>query len=184
MSDLSPITALGASTPRSLSLGALTLAEDADMALATLARLGDAALPDLGVTLPGPMGLAQGRDCAAFWMAPDQWMFLWPARAAQDMAGDLAHRAPGCVVTDQTDGFACFHLDAPPALIGAALERLVNLDPARLSEGHATRIALHHQSVFVLRPAPGRLTLLPPRSGAGYLWDHLARLVARLDAPA
>jgi heterotetrameric sarcosine oxidase gamma subunit len=180
VADLSPITALGESAPRTSSFGLLTLAEDDTLALVTLARLGGAVLPDLGIAMPGPMELVQGPDLWALWIAPDQWLTGWPGRSAQDMAAILSRRAAGCAVTDQTDGFVGIHLTGPDAMIAAALEKLVNLDPACLSPGHGTRITLHHQSVFALRPSAQHLSLLGPRSGAADLWRHLETVAARL----
>ncbi|PJE33808.1 sarcosine oxidase subunit gamma, partial [Pseudooceanicola lipolyticus] len=57
MTDLSPLTALGAAAPRRQSFGALTIWENADMALASLAlRRGGTPPQPFGLTLPAAAG--------------------------------------------------------------------------------------------------------------------------------
>ena len=64
----------------------------------------------------------------------------------------------------------------------SVMAKLVNLDPRRYGPGTATRTGLEHMSVFVIRPAPGRLTVLGMRSAAGSLWHALETAVARIAA--
>lgn len=183
MPDLMPICALGGAMPDSRQYGALTLAENPDLGLASLALRRGAVAPDLGLALPGPGEWVQGDGIAAFWTGPDQWMVEYPGRAADDVASVLSAAAPGCSVTEQTDGFAAFEIrsSAGPAPIEALLERLVNLDTARLAPGAATRTGLHHMSVFVIRRAPDHLALLGMRSAAASIWHALTATAQRQE---
>ncbi|TJZ91367.1 sarcosine oxidase subunit gamma [Paracoccus gahaiensis] len=171
MTDLTPTCAFGEPTPRTHRIGALTLTEDAGLGLASLALRRDAPAPDL--TLPGPGEWAATGDVAVFWTGPGQWMVEYPGGADRDVAADLALRAPGCAVTEQTDGFVCIRITGAPPALEALLERLVNLDPRRCGPGTATRTGVHHLSVFVVRPAGDQLAILGPRSAAQTIWHGL-----------
>ena len=184
MTDLTPICALGAPRPQSRRFGALSLTEETDLGLASLALRRDAVAPDLGLDLPGPGCRVQGPDLAAFWTGPDQWMVEFPGGAARDVAAELAVRAPGCSVTEQTDGFVAFDIQGPALALVALLEKLVNVDPARFGPGSATRTGFHHMSIFVLRRAADRLAILGMRSAAGTIWHGLAEAVERQEAMA
>lgn len=173
MTDLTPICALGAPAPRTRRIGALTLTEDTGLGLASLALRRDAPAPKL--TLPGPGEWAAGDGIAAFWTGPDQWMVEFPGGADRDVAGDLASRAPGCSVTEQTDGFVCIQIGGEAPALTALLERLVNLDPRRCGPGTATRTGFHHLSVFVIRRAADHLAIMGPRSAAETIWHRLER---------
>ena len=59
-------------------------------------------------------------------------------------------------------------------------ERLVNLPPATLAPGCATRTLMHHMSVFVIRRSDDCLTVMAMRSMAGSLWHALAQAAGRL----
>lgn len=184
VTDLAPLTALGADTARSARFGALTLAETPDMALASLAqrRDGDQPLP-MGLRLPGPGGWVSGNGLAAFWTGPHQWMIEAEGRAEQDFARDLALAAPGCSVTEQTDGWVCFELtsDAGAAPIRQIMAKLVNIDVDDFGPGRATRTGLEHQGVFLIRRADNRLAIWGMRSSAESLWHALATAARRLE---
>ncbi len=183
MTDLSPIPALGGSAPRGARHGAWSLTENAGLALASLAlRRGAVAPLPFGIALPGPGLWAAGQGVAAFWTGPGQWFVEAEGRAEEDFARDLAQHAPGCSVTEQTDGWACFEIEGPE--IEALMARLVNIDVAGFGPGSATRTALEHMSVFVIRRAADRLAVLGMRSSAGSLWHALDTAMARMEEPA
>ena len=180
MTDLTPLTALGAADPRSVTVGALTLREDAALALASLAVSGDAPAP-FGIALPGPGGWADGAEgLGAFWMAPGQWMIAGAGRAARDFAAEVAAAAPGARVTDQTDAWAAVEIMGDARALARLLERLVNLPPRAVAPGRSTRTLIHHMGVFVIRPAADRLVVLGMRSAAGSLWHVLDTTATRL----
>ena len=183
MTDLTPITALGARAPARHAFGALTIAENAGLALASLALRRDAAQPaPLGLALPGPGAWQAGQGVAAFWTGPGQWMIEAEERAAEDFAAVLAGEAPGCSVTEQTDGWTAFEIvsDRGGAPIRALMEKLVNIDAAAFGPGSATRTGLHHMSVFLIRRAEDRLAVIGIRSLAGALWHALGETAGRL----
>lgn len=181
---LTPLTALGATTPRSLQAGGLTLREDARLGLASLAVTGGAPAP-FGIALPGPGDWATGPDgLGAFWTGTGQWMITGTGRAAGDFAAEVARAAPGARVTDQTDGWVAVDIVGDAAALGALLERLVNLPPRATAPGRSTRTLMHHLGVFMIRPAADRLVVLGIRSAAGSLWHVLANTADRLATQA
>lgn len=183
MTDLKPITALGTEAPRSETFGALSITENADLALASLALRRGAAQPvPMGLALPGPGGWVAGQGVAAFWAGAGLWMIEAEGRASEDFAGALKPAAPDCSITEQTDGLVAFEVisSAGGAPILRLLEKLVNIDPAGLAPGRATRTGLEHMSVFVIRRAEDRLAVLGMRSEAGTLWHALETAAARL----
>lgn len=180
MTDLTPITALGATAPAQLRAGALTITENAGLALASLSlRAGQPQPMPFGLTLPGPGAWVAGDDLAAFWTAPGQWMIESEGRAESGFAAALAAEAPGCAITEQTDGWTAFEIDGPPEAIRALLEKLVNIDAAGLTPGHATRTGLHHMGAFLIRRAGDRLAVIGMRSLAAALWHALTETAKR-----
>lgn len=180
MTDLSPISALGGAAPRSVRHGSLSLSENAGVALASLALRKGAAVPlPFGIALPGPGLWASGQGVAAFWTGPGQWFVEAEGRAEEDFARDLAQHAPGCSVTEQTDGWVCFEIEGPG--IESVMAKLVNIDTAAFGPGCATRTGFEHMSVFVIRRATDRLAILGMRSSAGSLWHALETAIERLE---
>jgi len=182
--DLQPTCALGAPKPKTARFGVLTVTENANLALASVALRRDAGAPDL--PLPGPGEWIEAEDIAVFWIGPDQWMVEGHGRAADDFAHAIAHRALGCSVTEQTDGFAAFEItsDAGAEPIRALLEKLVNVEAHCFTAGQATRTGFHHMSVFVIRRADDRLAVLGMRSAAGTIWHALTETAGRLEVTA
>lgn len=184
MTDLTPICALGHGAPQSRRIGALVLTENTGLGLASLAVRRGAAPPDLGLALPGPGGWATGSGIAAFWTGPDQWLVEYPDRAADDVAAELAARAPGCSVTEQTDGFAAFEIEGPGPDLVRLMQKLVNVDSQAFGPGSATRTGFHHMSVFVIRRTETRLAIMGMRSAAGTVWHALVEAAERLEVMA
>lgn len=182
MTDLSPIPALGGSTARIAKIGALTLAENTGLGLASLAlRRGSAQPVPMGLALPGPGLWHAGNGIAAFWTGPGQWMLEAEGRAEEDFARALKQAAPDCSVTEQTDGFVAFEIVsvAGGAPIVRLMEKLVNVDAAGFGPGCATRTGLEHMSVFVIRRAEDRLAIVGMRTLAGSLWHAIETAAMR-----
>lgn len=183
MTDLMPMTALGADTARYVQFGCLSLRENDGLALASLAlRAGFAVPAPMGLVLPGVGDWVAHQGLAAFWTGPGQWMIEAEGRAQDDFATEMRAAAPGCLVTEQTDGFVCFEMTsnagAMPLL--RLLEKLVNVDLAVFITGRVTRTSFDHMPVFVIRRADGQLAVLGMRSAAGSLWHALETAAARV----
>ncbi|GHF48079.1 sarcosine oxidase subunit gamma [Seohaeicola zhoushanensis] len=183
MTDLTAICALGATEPRRETFGALTLAERPDTALLSVALRRGAAQPaPLGLALPGPGAWAVGEGLAAFWTGPGQWMVEVPGKADTDVVATFLPNLPGCSLTEQTDGWTLFEFSAKSgATVGRLLERLVNLDTASLAPGRATRTAVEHMGVFVIRRAEAELAVWGTRSAAESLWHALSTTARRME---
>lgn len=173
MTDLTPISAFGDLAPRQAQIGALTLRENSGLALAALSLRHGAALPAL--PLPAVGQWQKTGDLSAFWLGQEQWMIEGEGRAEEDFALYVKGLAHECSVVEQTDAWVCVEITGPAPALERLLERLVNLDPARLGAGTATRTGLEHMSVILLRRAPEHLAIMGMRSAAGSLWHVLER---------
>lgn len=173
MTDLSPLCALGAATPRRLDLGFARLEECPDVALASLAYASGFA----PVGLPGAGHWAALDGCTALWTGPDQWMVEGPGQAETDFAASLAARMPGARVTEQTDGWVLLTLTGAVARV---LERTVNLGPEALAPGRGTRSAIEHMAVLLIRRDADTLAIWGMRSAADSLWHALETVLRRL----
>lgn len=182
MTDLKPITALGAESARHETFGLVTMSENVGLGLASLAlRRGQAAPTPFGIALPGPGGWAQGEGLAAFWVSPGQWMIEAEGRGGEDFAAALKAEAPECSVTEQTDGWVAFEITAQnPAALESLMQKLVNLDPVRLSVGTAARTGLEHMGVYLIRRSETGLAVIGMRTFAAALWHALATAARRL----
>ncbi|WP_299605547.1 sarcosine oxidase subunit gamma [uncultured Tateyamaria sp.] len=176
MHDLTPITALGGTTPRVDTVGDVTLTEVPNVALASVAaRLGQESACAkklkslLGATVPEPGRAAIGRDYAALWAGPDQWMLSADFDTHEDIAVHVkSHFSNTASVTEQTDAWTCFDLMGPR--VNAVLELLCNIDLTGFDTGHATRTGIHHLGCFVIRTdARQSVRIIGPRASAGSL---------------
>jgi sarcosine oxidase subunit gamma len=179
--DLSPLTALGGATVRRDKIGDLTIAETAQIALASVAaRAGqdDACAAVLADLVDNKTGIAPGRmivgtPYSALWMTPGQWMLSAPFETHEDIAADLKTRfGAQASITEQTDAWVCFDITGPT--ITTLLERLCPLPANRLTAGDASRTTIEHIGCFVLcRKAGSDLRILGPRSSAESLHHAL-----------
>lgn len=185
MTDLTPITALNASEPRSATFGAVNLRENADLGLASLAlRKGQTAPQPFGLTLPTAGKAVTGAEVAAFWIGREQWMIEAPGKGEADFAAAVRGEAPGCSVTEQTDGFAAIEItsDAGGAPIEMLLSKLGNVDPKAFNPGSAVRTNLEHMGVFLIRRGEDHLSVIGMRTFAQALWHALTTSAKRLES--
>lgn len=182
MHDLAPLTALGATTPRHDMIDGITIAENPDVALASVAaRRGKSescatALADwLGAPVP-EVAQHSGDAKTVFWLGPDMWMLEAPVAAHEEMARDLEKRFDGLAsVTEQTDAWARFDLSGDG--LDDMLARLTNLDLGTLPKRFARRTVMEHIGCYLLRRGSG-YSIYGPRSSAGSL-HHALFLAAR-----
>lgn len=184
MHDLSPITALGAATPRVTGIGRCVLRERSEFALASVAlRAGGGvlAMPVLdtliGASLPGP-GMARSTgDMAAIWMGPGQWLISAPEASGHTLHGKLKDSLGiSASVTDQSGGWVRFDLDGVEAV--AVLERLCAVDSAAMKADAATRTVMEHHSVLLHCHAPGTsFAIYGPGSSAASLWHAIVSVM-------
>lgn len=181
---LETITALGARAPRTDRIGEVMIAENPDVALASVTgRRGHdlAASEALAVALPGPGGHATGAEgMGALWLAPGSWMIEAPLRRGDDLAARVkAAVGAAASVTDQTDAWICFDIDAADA--GSLFERLCPLDTRRMDSGSCSRSIIEHIGCLVVcRDRNQRFSILGPRSSAGSLHHALVAAAAAL----
>lgn len=176
MADLISLMPLGGTSPRVVRIGAITLREGAGFSLVTLSA-GSRLPQPFGITLPDPGRMAEADSVAVWCIGPRVWMCL--ARDGRDLAADLARMAGGCAITDQSDAWAMFGIDAGEQA-DTVLERLVNLDLRVLSSGAAVVTRIAQLRAVLLREDGGALTLLSPRPAAGTMWDFLDKTLRLL----
>ena len=181
---LAPLTALGHPDPTVVTIGPVTLAERADVALASLAtrrgREGDvaAAAQAIGLPLPGPGRFGAGPVWSAFWLGPDQWMVEAAFETHEDIVAALRPAFGGSAsITEQTDAWVRFDLTGTG--LAAVFERLCGLDVRSMQPGDATRTMIEHLGTYLIRGTEG-MTVLGPRSAAGSL--HHALVTAARSA--
>ncbi|MGB5559853.1 MAG: sarcosine oxidase subunit gamma [Paracoccaceae bacterium] len=184
---LKPIPPLGGDMPRTDRFEGLTITENPDLALASVAcrpgqgkSFGTAAKKALGFALPGPGQTAAKGDYTAFWTGPEQWMLGAPFASHEDIAAILKRVFKATAsVTEQTDGWARFDLNGSAAPV--VFERLCNLNTRAMASGSATRTVIDHLGCFVICRAAGTdFSVLGPRSSAGSL--HHAMTTAATSA--
>ena len=183
---LKPITPLGHDAPEPVTVGAVTIAENPGVALASLAiRAGQdipfrAAARMAGIPLPDPGRAEWGPTWGTIWTGPGQWMVEAPFATHEDIAAALRPVFDEAAsITEQTDGWARFEVTGPD--LPALFERLTNFDLRTAGPGAATRSSIEHVGCLIALRAPGHVTLLGARSSAASLMHALeaaARSVA------
>ena len=177
---LKPLSALGHETALVETIGAWTLSERMDVALASLAlrrgREADvrAAAEAAGIALPGP-GRSEVGAFGAFWMTPEMWMIEAPFAAHEDIRAQLLGMfGDAASITEQTDAWVRFDIAGDG--LGRVLERLTNFDFGPAADGAATRTVIDHVGCYLIKRGASLVTLYGPRSSAGSL--HHAWAVA------
>ncbi len=185
--DLTPITALGATTAQADTVADLTCTEVTDLALASVAaRLGQEknCASTLGKLLGAPppdAGKAtMGTPYTAVWMGPEQWMLGADFGTHEDIATGLkAELGDAASVTEQTDAWTGFDLTGDG--IEPVMELLSNINLRTLAPGDAQRTTIHHLGCFVICGDPHAFVrILGPRASAGSL--HHAIMTAMKSA--
>ena len=176
---LMPTTALGGSSPKSEHFGRVQITENSDLALASVAVLGGAKPKPFGIVLPDVGQATQKGDYGAFWIGHNQWIVEASSRADSDFSRELKSKVGKALVTDQTDGYVCFDLHGPQDVLINVLNKLINIDPKRLTPGTVVRTGLEHMTVFVIRRSDDHLSVLGMRGFAGSLWHVLSVAASR-----
>ncbi|WP_288905105.1 hypothetical protein [uncultured Sneathiella sp.] len=178
MSDhpLAPLTALARDTPAVEKIGGITITENPELAIASLAvrhgrelDLQTHLTPVLGEDLPGPGRAAFLEDTAAIWTGIGQWFLMSPLAKHPDYACDLNYIVKDTAsVTEQTDGWVIF--DVFGNSLCPLLERICNLNVNAMSDGDATRCLIEHLGCLIICRESGRnISILGPRSSAASL---------------
>lgn len=180
-------TPLGRREPLIETIGAVTIAEDATTAIASLAsRRGcvgdlDQAAAGIGLALPGPGRMSEGEPWSAVWSGPDQWLVMASFDTHEDIVAELEPVfADVAALTEQSDAFARFDLTG--AGTAALMERLCPLDVRSMKPGDAARSVVEHIGCHFLCFSPDRLALLGPRSFAASLHHALATAAGSVAA--
>jgi sarcosine oxidase subunit gamma len=187
--SLESVGALGTGEPRADAVGAIRIAENPGVALASVAaRRGRGAemAAAAETLLASPMPPVGGRTGAgpvrAFWTGPDRWMFEAPfathellAEAVKAALGDTAS------VTEQTDAWVRF--DVEGATVPEVFERLCPLDIGAMAADTVARTTIGHLGCYVLcRHDGAAFSVLGPRSAATSLHHALVSAAGPIAA--
>ena len=179
MHDLKPVTALGGDAPQVDTIGTITIAENDNVALASVAaRKGheDACanhLRSLLGAVPG-VGKAVLHDPeAGFWMGPDQWMIGAPLTTHETIADQMKDRfGAAASVTEQTGAWVVF--DVTGARMPDLSEILCNIPIRQMQAGDVRRTMIHQLGCFVIkRQDADHIRILGPHASAGSLHHAL-----------
>jgi sarcosine oxidase, subunit gamma len=179
---LKSLTALGNDAPKSITIGTITVTEQFDVALASvamrkgrekeLAKRAKAA----GIPLPAATKSEAGKTYCAFWMTPDMWMVEAPFATHEDIAAILkAALGEAASISEQTDAWVRF--DVAAIDLSLLMERLSNVDFAREPIGFATRTVIDHLGVYVIKRGDNDVTLYGP-------WASAQSLIHALEVTA
>ena len=175
MHNLKPLTPLGHAAPRSDVIGAITITENTETALASVAardgqsaQVQEALTQHFGLSLPAVGQSSTSDPIAAFWMGPDQWMLTAPHSSHELLASELkAKLGSTASVAEQTDGWCQFVVTGEA--LGDLFERLTNAPVRTMANGEVRRTTLEHLGVFLWCRTDGEIAILGPRSSAGSL---------------
>lgn len=185
MHDLTPVTALGGTVPRRDEIGNVSIVENPDLALASVAarqdreddcRQGLETL--LGYPAPAPGKATPQSEISAMWLGPEQWMLSAPLATHELLADVVAHRlGESASVTEQNDAWACFDIHGPG--LNDLFERLCPAPVRKMTEGDAQRTVIEHIGcLLIILQAGNAARLLGPRSSADSL-HHALKTAAR-----
>lgn len=168
---LKPLTPLGHDAPQAVTIGPVTIAENLDFALASLAsRLGResevaAIAKAQAIPLPGPGKAEAAQTYGAFWLGPEQWMVMAPHASHEDIVALLKPLfGETASLTEQTDAWVRFDVRAPD--LARLFERLCNFDLRRNGPGSATRTVIEHLGCTILHRSDTEVAVIGPRSSA------------------
>lgn len=180
MHKLSPLTALGSSTARIDTFNGITITENPDIALASLAlRNGKkagfsrACKSTTGDTPPAPGTFVTSGDFLVFATSLDQWMVQAPIATHEDLAAQMTMTfKANASVTEQNDGWVRFEITGP--LCVPLLERLCAANTRAMVAGDVTRTAIEHLGCFVMcHSDDNAFGIIGPRSSAASLHHAL-----------
>ena len=173
---LKALTPLAQARPVIRTVGGITITENPDIALASLAqrrgREADAttrAEALLGLALPVPGHAVQAGDWGAIWTGPGQWFIEAPFATHEDIAARVKEAVGDAgSVTEQTDAWARFDVTGRNAT--EMFERLSAIDIHKMQAGQATRSLIEHLGCYVIcHEAGARYSVLVMRSAAASL---------------
>jgi heterotetrameric sarcosine oxidase gamma subunit len=154
---------------RSLTLGAVTLAEASVGPITSIAILPGAAkgvtkgLKPLGLTFPKPQHFAEKAGARIIWTGRDQAFLI----------GVAPPELEGAAVTDQSDGWTVLVVSGAAAV--DVLARLVPMDlrHAAFPVGSVLRSQLNHMNVVILRTGDHAIEVMVFRSMARTAWHEI-----------
>ena len=185
MHNLSAVTALNETQPRTDQQGPITLSEEPNFAMATVtARNGgqratkSAICRIVGFNAPKP-GQFVGETVTAFWMGADQWMLEAPYHSHEMLFDQVIAEVKGkASVTEQSGGWCRF--DMRGIGLASVMELLCPINMTKFKTGDAIRTSIDHLGCFVICRNLEHLSIIGPRSSAQSL--HHTLLTAMTSA--
>ena len=186
MPKLHAVSPLGFTTPHKDAVGAYTISEVTDRAMASVTarkNCGAAVTTILSEILKQPapeVGDYCAGEIEAFWTGQLQWMLVAAFDEHEDIVASFAGTFKSkASLTEQTDGWCRFAITGPD--IDRLCSLLCNINMRALVAGKASRTSIEHIGCFLLRVADDSLHIIGPRSSAASL--HHAISAAAKSAP-
>jgi len=170
---LAPLCALGKDVPEITTIGNITIKENPDCTIISLAeRQGRAtdlkkALDHvLAEGLPGPGRANLAIDISTIWTGNGQWFLTAPLPKYDNFAKEIKDMVAGTAsIAEQTDGWVVFDIIGDGLI--PFLERLCNINSKIMNNGDVTRTVIEHLGCLIICRESGRsFTIISPRSSA------------------
>lgn len=178
--SLTLLSPLGNDAPLTVEIGAVSIFEKTEFALASLTqRVGKSrpfnasAKRIFKTALPGPGKSISKSEYTVWWSSPEQWFVEASIESHEDIASILkADFQENASITEQSGGWCRFDLEGNASV--SVLERLCAVDSATLEQDAATRTVIEHIGVFIrCRVQKQQFSIYGPRSSAGSLHHAL-----------
>lgn len=158
VTDLIPVTSLGATTPRSETVGSITITEITDRAIASVACLKgqstalESAYAKLDrKTLPSVGKAIENNGNLAIWSSADEWLVDEDIHAHPNWSLELAERlGTTAAVTEQSGAWCRFKIECPDDTV-EFFARICALDTAQMAQGDALRTTVHHLNCIIVK---------------------------------
>jgi len=145
------------------------------------ATFADAVAQALGAGLPlAPNTVVAGPKGVAYWLGPDEWLLVTPARDEAALAAELRRALAGvhCAVTAVSGGQVAIELQGAQVRALLAKECPLDLEGPELAPGRCAQTRLAKAAVLLRPLEGGAMELIVRRSFADYLWTWLGDAAA------
>ena len=130
----------------------------------------------LGAELPiAPNTVVVAPKARTYWLGPDEWLLVTPARDEAALAGALRQALAGvhCAITEVSGGQVVIELQGAQARALLAKECPLDLEGPELVPGRCAQTRLAKAGVLLRPLEGGAMELIVRRSFADYLWTWL-----------
>ncbi len=116
-----------------------------------------------------------GKDPAAYWLGPDQWLLTSDTKPAKDITGHIDRTLSGRLyaATDMSSHYVCFALRGPAARTVLAMGCGIDMHRSAFMTGQCIQTNFANVQLFIVVVEGNNFDLYVDRSRARYLSDWL-----------